>query len=168
MGARRHPWTWTTDSVTYSLESRSFCGPGAEALVRQIYELRLLRDVGLRPTRQRIAVTRMLFGFGNRHVTAEMLYEEANRAGLPVSMATVYNTLRHFTGLGLLRQIGVDGSKTYFDTNVTHHHHFFIKEENSLLDISGTDVAVGKIPAPPEGYEIKRIDVVVHLRRKER
>jgi len=83
-------------------------------------------------------------------------------------MATVYNTLRHFTGLGLLRQIGVDGSKTYFDTNVTHHHHFFIKEENSLLDISGTDLAVGKIPALPEGYEIKRIDVVVHLRRKER
>ena len=67
---------------------------------------------------------------------------------------------------GLLRQVAVDGSKTYFDTNVSQHHHFFVEGENDLLDIPHADVVVGKTPIPPEGYEIARIDVVVRLRKK--
>ena len=126
-----------------------------------------LRDVGLRPTRQRMALGWILFAKGDRHVTAEMLYEEATRAKVPVSLATVYNTLHQFTEVGLLRQVAVDGSKAYFDTNNSEHHHFFIEDQNDLMDIPSSDVVVGKAPVPPEGYEIARIDVVVRLRRKQ-
>ena len=124
--------------------------------------------VRLRPTRQRTALAWILFGKGDRHVTAEMLYEEATKARVPVSLATVYNTLHQFTDVGLLRQVSVDGSKTYFDTNVSPHHHFFVEGENKLLDIADTVMVVGKTPVSPEGYEIARIDVVVRLRRKPR
>ena len=128
----------------------------------------MLRDVGLRPTRQRMALGWMLFGKGDRHVTAEMLYEEAIKAKVPVSLATIYNTLHQFTDVGLLRQVAVDGSKTYFDTNVSRHHHFFIEGENDLVDIPQSEVVVGKTPTPPPGYEVARIDVVVRLRRSPR
>jgi Fur family iron response transcriptional regulator len=126
-----------------------------------------LREVGLRPTRQRMALGWILFAKGDRHVTAEMLYEEATRAKVPVSLATVYNTLHQFTEVGLLRQVAVDGSKAYFDTNNSEHHHFFIEDQNDLMDIPSTDVLVGKAPVAPEGYEIARIDVVVRLRPKQ-
>src|SRR3979409_1196818 len=126
----------------------------------------MLRDVGLRPTRQRMALGWILFGKGDRHITAEMLYEEANKAKEPVSLATVYNTLHQFTEVGLLRQVAVDGSKTYFDTNASEHHHFFVEGDSNLLDIPDADMVVGKMPTAPEGYEITRIDVVVRLRRK--
>lgn len=128
----------------------------------------MLREVGLRPTRQRMALGWMLFGKGDRHVTAEMLYEEAVKAKVTVSLATIYNTLHQFTDAGLLRQVAVDGSKTYFDTNVSQHHHFFIESENDLVDIPHSEVVVGRTPTPPEGYVITRIDVVVRLRRKPR
>lgn len=126
----------------------------------------MLRQVGLRPTRQRMALGWILFGKGDRHLTAEALYEEATRAKVPVSLATIYNTLHQFTEVGLLRQVAVDGSKAYFDTNVTAHHHFFVEGDDVLLDIPGAEVLVGKTPSPPEGYEIARVDVVVRLRRK--
>jgi Fur family iron response transcriptional regulator len=127
----------------------------------------MLRDVGLRPTRQRMALGWILFAKGDRHLTAEMLYEEATKAKVPVSLATVYNTLHQFTEVGLLRQVAVDGSKTYFDTNTTEHHHFFVEGDNALVDIPGAADIVGKMPAAPDGYEVARIDVVVRLRRKE-
>jgi Fur family iron response transcriptional regulator len=128
----------------------------------------MLRSVGLRPTRQRMALGWILFGKGDRHITAEMLYEEATRAKVPVSLATVYNTLHQFTEVGLLRQVAIDGAKTYFDTNTTQHHHFFIEGDNALVDIPDADVVVGKTPVAPEGYEVARIDVVVRLRHKPR
>jgi Fur family iron response transcriptional regulator len=128
----------------------------------------MLRGVGLRPTRQRMALGWILFGKGDRHLTAEMLYEEATKAKVPVSLATVYNTLHQFTDVGLLRQVAVDGSKAYFDTNVSDHHHFFLEGGNELVDIPGSEVMVGKMPIAPEGYEIARIDVVVRLRQKGR
>ena len=128
----------------------------------------MLRNVGLRPTRQRMSLGWLLFAKGDRHITAEMLYEEASGAKVPVSLATVYNTLHQFTDVGLLRQVAVDGSKTYFDTNATQHHHFFVEGENALLDIADADVVLGKTPVPPDGYEIARVDVVVRLRRKSR
>lgn len=126
----------------------------------------MLRGVGLRPTRQRMALGWILFGKGDRHLTAEMLYEEATRAKVPVSLATVYNTLHQFTEAGLLRQVPVDGSKAYFDTNASAHHHFFVEGSDELLDIPGAEVLFDKTPTPPEGYEIARVDVVVRLRKK--
>src|ERR1019366_2801172 len=112
----------------------------------------MLRQVGLRPTRQRMELGWLLFGKGDRHITAEMLYEEANSAKTPVSLATVYNTLHQFTDAGLLRQVAVEGSKSYFDTNASQHHHFFVEEENALIDIPDAEVFVGTPPIPPEGY----------------
>jgi Fur family transcriptional regulator, iron response regulator len=126
----------------------------------------MLRSVGLRPTRQRMALGWLLFGKGDRHLSAEMLYEEASRAKVPVSLATIYNTLHQFTEVGLLRQVAIDGSKAYFDTNVSEHHHFFLEDADSILDIPDADVFIGKTPVAPEGYEIARVDVVVRLRRK--
>jgi Fur family iron response transcriptional regulator len=128
----------------------------------------MLREVGLRPTRQRMALGWILFGKGDRHISAEMLYEEATRAKVPVSLATVYNTLHQFTDVGLLRQVAVDGSKAYFDTNASDHHHFFVEGEETVLDIPDADAIVGKMPVAPVGYEIARIDVVVRLRKKDR
>jgi Fur family transcriptional regulator, iron response regulator len=125
-----------------------------------------LRRVGLRPTRQRVSLGWLLFGKGDRHVTAEMLYDEAMKARVPVSLATVYNTLHQFTEAGLLRQLAVDGSKAYFDTNATDHHHFFVEKDDVLMDVPGEGVSVADLPEPPEGYEIARVDVVVRLRRK--
>ena len=125
-----------------------------------------LRELGLRPTRTRVALSNILFAKGDRHISAEMLFEEASKAKVPVSLATVCNTLHQFTEVGLLRQIAVDSSKSYFDTNNTEHHHYYLEDRHELMDIPPTDVAVGKIPVPPEGYEIARVDVVVRLRRK--
>ena len=125
----------------------------------------MLRDVGLRPTRQRMSLGWILFAKGDRHLTAEMLYEEAAKAKVPVSLATVYNALHQFTEVGLLRQVAVDGSKTYFDTNVSEHHHFFIEGENALVDIPNAEAIVGKMPAAPAGFEIARVDVGVRLKR---
>ena len=127
-----------------------------------------LREAGLRPTRQRTELAGLLFRHGDRHTTPEGLHDEALGAGIKVSLATVYNTLHQFTDVGLLRQVAVDGSKTYFDTNSTQHHHFFVEGDNALVDIPGAEEIVSKMPAAPAGYEIARIDVVVRLRRKGR
>lgn len=131
-----------------------------------VHDLRgKLRGAGLRPTRQRVALGWLLFGKGDRHVTAERLFEEANSARVPVSLATVYNTLHQFTEAGLLREIAVDGSKTYFDTNLTSHHHFLVEGSNQLVDIPGAHVDVGRLPEPPPGMMVERVDVIVRLRK---
>ncbi len=139
---------------------------GANANLWREYK-ELLRQVGLRPTRQRMLLAWILFSKGNRHVTAEMLYDEAVKAKLPVSLATIYNNLHQFTEVGLVQQIAVDGSKAFFDTNATAHHHFFLVREHDLIDIPASEVVLGKVPEPPSGYEITRVDVVVRLRRKD-
>ena len=132
------------------------------------HDLRLkLKSSGLRPTRQRVGLGWLLFAKGDRHVTAEMLFEEALKARLPVSLATVYNTLHQFTQSGLLREIAVDGAKTHFDTNTGNHYHFFIEEENTIVDIQEANIAVSALPTPPEGMEISRVDVIIRLRRKD-
>lgn len=125
-----------------------------------------LRRVGLRPTRQRVSLGWLLFGKGDRHITAEMLYDEATRARVPVSLATVYNTLHQFTEVGLLRQLAVDGSKAYFDTNPSEHHHFFVEGEEVLFDVPGDAITVTDLPAAPEGMEVAGVEVIVRLRRK--
>jgi Fur family transcriptional regulator, iron response regulator len=126
----------------------------------------MLRDVGLRPTRQRVALAKLLYAHGDRHVTAEMLYAEATRQHLPVSLATIYNTLNQFAKVGLLREVGVDGFITYFDTRTSDHHHFFMEGENEIRDIPTTDIRIGKMAEIPEGYEIARVDLMIRLKRK--
>ena len=126
----------------------------------------LLGKAGLRLTRHRLALGQMLFLHGHRHVTAEGLYEEAMAANMRLSLATVYNTLNQLTDAGLLRQVSVDGTKTYFDTNVTSHHHYYLENSHELVDIEDPHLALSKMPEVPEGYEIARIDMVVRLRKK--
>lgn len=122
-----------------------------------------LRLAGLRPTRQRVTLGSILFGSGDRHVSAEMLHAEALSAGEHVSLATVYNTLHQFTEAGLLRELAIDGSKAFFDTNTSNHNHFFIEREGELLDIPNGAVRVEGLPQPPPGMKIRHIDVVVRL-----
>jgi len=125
--------------------------------------LDLLRGVGLRPTRQRLALAKMLFEGPDRHVTAEILHAEAQAASMRVSLATVYNTLHQFTSAGLLREIIVDSQRSYFDTNMTDHHHFFLEGSGELKDIPGDQVEVAGLPAPPPGMAVKRVDIVVRV-----
>ena len=124
----------------------------------------MLQAAGLRPTRQRMALGWLLFGKGARHLTAEMLYEEATLAKVPVSLATVYNTLNQLTDAEVLQS--VDGTKTYFDTNVSAHHHFYLENNHELVDIPDPHLMLQKMPEVPEGYEIARVDMVVRLRKK--
>jgi Fur family transcriptional regulator, iron response regulator len=140
-------------------------GATAKVIEEEAYEARL-RQVGLRPTRQRVALTGLIFGSGDRHFSAEALHAEAEAVHIDVSLATVYNTLHHFTEAGLLRVLSVEGAKTYFDTNVSSHHHFFVEGENRVMDVEGGPVLVSNLPQPPEGMEIAHIDVVIRLRRK--
>ena len=145
--------------------------PVADATMQgcPVHELRAkLRKSGLRPTRQRVALGWLLFAKGDRHVTAEKLYDEATGARVAISLATVYNTLHQFTEAGLLREIAVDGSKTYFDTNIADHHHFLVEETNALMDIPGAMIDVLGLPLPPAGMEIARVDVVVRLKKAAR
>jgi Fur family iron response transcriptional regulator len=126
--------------------------------------LERLTEAGLRPTRQRLALAKLLLENGPRHLTAEELYHEAHNAGIAVSLATVYNTLHQFTSVGLLREVVVDMGQSYFDTNTTHHHHFFDESTGQLTDIPERDVEIGRLPAPPSGSEIDRVEVIVRLR----
>jgi Fur family iron response transcriptional regulator len=124
-----------------------------------------LRAAGLRPTRQRVALARVLFGIGHRHVTAESLHAEVKGTKIPVSLATVYNALNQFRDAGLLREVVVAPGRSYFDTNTGHHHHFFVETDNELHDFPSDDVRVDGLPAPPKGTRIARVDVIVRVRR---
>src|SRR5437763_14783674 len=124
-----------------------------------------LRRVGLRPTRQRMALANILFGSGDRHITAEQLHAEAVAARVAVSLATVYNALNQFTRAGLLREVAIEGDRTYFDTNTSNHFHYYIEAEDRLFDIEATELSVNGLPEPPPGTKVARIDVIVRLRR---
>ena len=125
-----------------------------------------LRSAGLRSTRPRLALAHLLFGDRSRHVTAETLHEEARRAGLGVSQATIYNTLNQFLSAGLLSEVIVDHGRSYFDTNVTEHQHFFIKDEAKLIDIPLEEVVFKTLPDAPSGYKVAGVDVVIRLERR--
>lgn len=123
-----------------------------------------LRGVGLRPTRQRLGLARLLFENGDRHVTAEQLYEEAVNSNLRVSLATIYNTLNQFTEAGMMREVVVEPGRSYFDTNTSDHHHFFHEETGQLQDIPGDAISVGKVPEPPAGTHVERVDIIVRIK----
>lgn len=126
-----------------------------------------LSKAGVRPTRQRVALAGLLVGDGqNRHVTAESLHASSQHAGEAVSLATVYNTLRAFCDAGLLQEITVDGSKSYFDTRTDDHPHFFWEEDARLTDAPADQLEIKRLPDAPEGAEIAKVDVVIRLRKK--
>ncbi|MBV9114304.1 MAG: transcriptional repressor [Hyphomicrobiales bacterium] len=154
----------TTLNPSFTLRVPGPGQAGGACVVRDLRER--LRGAGLRPTRQRLSLGWLIFAKGHRHLSAEALFEEASRSRLQVSLATVYNTLNQFTEAGLLREIAVDGTRTYFDTNITEHHHFFVEDEGRVIDIPASAVEVSDVPPAPEGFEVARVDVVVRLRRK--
>jgi Fur family iron response transcriptional regulator len=119
---------------------------------------------GLRPTRQRLALARLLFEDGDRHVAAEQLHRQATDAGVKMSLATVYNTLNLFTGAGLLREVAVDAGRSYFDTNTTGHHHFFNRDTGELRDIPGDSVVLSALPPAPDDTVIEAVDIIVRVR----
>lgn len=126
-----------------------------------------LTKAGVRPTKQRVALAALLVGDGkDRHVTAESLYGKVQDHGDSVSLATVYNTLRAFCDAGLMQEITVDGSKSYFDTNTHDHPHFFWEDERELTDAPADQLKITALPDAPEGAEISKVDVVIRLRRK--
>ncbi len=125
-----------------------------------------LAGAGLRPTRQRVALAALLVGDGhNRHVTAESLFAASSGAGQKVSLATVYNTLRAFCDAGLMQEVTVDGTKSYFDTRVDDHPHFFWEDDGSLTDAPADELKITGLPQAPDGVDIARVDVVIRLRR---
>jgi len=122
-----------------------------------------LRAAGLRPTRQRLALAKLLFDGCDRHISAEQLHDEAQAGNIRVSLATVYNTLHQFTDADMLREIVVDTGRSYFDTNTTDHHHYFFERSGHLEDIPGHLVELSKVPEAPAGTTIRRIDVIVRI-----
>lgn len=124
-----------------------------------------LRVAGLRATRQRIDLARIIFGAGNRHLSAESLQAEAHRAGIQVSLATIYNTLNQFTAVGLLREVVIDPRRSYFDTNTATHHHFYLEDEGQLQDISAERLILQELPTPPSGTRIDGVDIVIRVAR---
>jgi len=125
-----------------------------------------LTAAGLRPTRQRLGLARLLFEGGNRHITAEQLHREATDGGVKVSLATVYNTLNQFTEVGLLREVAMAAGRAYFDTNTSAHYHLFNEDTGELFDVPGDSVVLSVLPEMPENTVIGNIDVVFHIRNK--
>lgn len=128
----------------------------------------VLRMAGLRPTRQRIALAKLLFSGTPRHASAEQLHLEAEAAGMRVSLATVYNALHQFRSAGLLREISIDATRSYFDTDTSNHHHFFVEGEERVIDIPSNLIDVVGLPDPPKGMEISHVDIVVRVRREKK
>lgn len=127
----------------------------------------VLRMAGLRPTRQRIALAEILFGGAHRHVSAEQLLTEANSAKVNVSLATIYNTLHQFRAAGLLREVAVDASRSYFDTDTSDHHHFYLEDEQRVIDIPASSIVIQNLPEPPQGTTVTHVDVVIRVRRQD-
>ena len=126
--------------------------------------LERLRSSGLRPTRQRLALAKLLFAQGDRHVTAEGLFNEAKEHRVDVSLATVYNALHDFTEKSLLREISIDSSRSYFDTNVGDHYHFYFERSGKLQDIPAEQIAITHLPQAPDGAVVARVDVIIRVK----
>jgi Fur family iron response transcriptional regulator len=125
-----------------------------------------LREAGLRPTRQRIAIATLLLDGRHRHVSPEQLTAEIADTGIHVAGGTVYNTLNQFTEAGLLRRITLHNEHSIFDTNVDHHHHFYDADNDQLMDIASDDVILAHLPQAPDGHEISSVDVVISITAK--
>ena len=129
--------------------------------------VKLVRQAGLRPTRQRFALASQLFMNGDRHVTAEQLHSESLDRGFSISLATVYNTLNRFTTAGLLRELVVDSGRSYFDTNSSAHHHLYCEETGKLSDIPGDNAAIENYLELPGGTKVSRIDIIIRVKNSK-
>jgi Fur family iron response transcriptional regulator len=117
----------------------------------------------LRPTRQRIALAKLLFEGENLHVTAEDLHVQARAKGVSVSLATIYNSLHQFTEAGLMREVVVEAGRSYFDTNTGDHHHFFDEDTGLLEDIPIGQINVSELPRAPAGKSVQSVEVIVRV-----
>jgi len=126
----------------------------------------VLRMAGLRPTRQRVALAELLLGGAHRHVSAEQLHLEALSARVNVSLATVYNTLHQFQEAGLLREVAVDASRSYFDTDTSDHHHFYLEDEQRVIDIPPNSIVLQGMPEAPRGMMVTHVDVIVRVKKR--
>jgi len=146
-------------------EAQARTAPDTSLAGCPVHDLRIkFRSAGLRPTRQRIALGWLIFARGDRHLSAENVLEEAQASKVSISLATIYNSLHQFTEAGLLREIAIDGSRTYFDTNTTNHHHFLIEGSQLLIDIPRLAVDVLELPDPPPGKYVSDVDVIIRLK----
>ena len=133
---------------------------------KELALIQKLKSANLRSTKQRVALAHLLYRDGDRHLTAEMLYADAKRVDLGVSLATVYNTLNQFLEAGLLREVIVDSSRSYFDTNIGQHYHFYVEETGDLIDVPANVIEFSQLPDTPAGYDICDVDVIVRLKQK--
>ncbi|MBZ0324777.1 MAG: transcriptional repressor [Alphaproteobacteria bacterium] len=125
-----------------------------------------LKAAGLRSTRQRLAIARLLLEKGDRHVTAESLHAETKAAGIRMSLATIYNTLHQFTEAGILREVVIGTGRSWFDTNLADHHHFLFEDSGRIEDIPAGRIALSGLPSPPDGTRLAGVDVVVRVRKE--
>jgi len=128
------------------------------------YIRRRLEAAGVRPTRQRVHLGRAIFGAGDRHFTAEMLYQETRSIRFAPTLGTIYNTLNEFARCGLLREIAIYDAKLWYDTKSGPHFHFYREDSEELLDIPDEWLPKIYIPAP-QGMRIAAIDVIVRLKK---
>lgn len=124
-----------------------------------------LKSCGVTPTQQRIEIAQILFA-RPQHLSAEQVLEIANQRGPVVSKATVYNTLGLFARKGLVREVIVDPSKVFYDSNVSTHHHFYNVDSGELMDFRSEDINLNSLPTPPPGTETEAIDIVIRVRSK--
>ena len=128
---------------------------------------RTLESYGITPTPQRVEIARILLA-RPQHLSAEQVLSSLRDGDLPVSKATVYNTLGLFAEKGLVREVIVDPSKVFYDSNCSEHHHFYDVDSCTLTDIDAADIDVGGLPDAPEGKMVDRVDVIVRVRSRER
>ena len=126
--------------------------------------LRKLAAAGVRPTRQRLDLARAIFGAGNRHFTAEMIYHETRSIQFAPTLGTIYNTLNEFSRSGLLREIAIYDAKLWYDTKTGPHYHFYREDTEELSDIPEEFLPKFDIPAP-DGMRVAAIDVIVRLKK---
>jgi Fur family iron response transcriptional regulator len=124
---------------------------------------RRLRDYDILPTQQRLQIAQLLL-VRDQHLSADQVLELVNATGSRVSKATVYNTLGLFAHKGILREVNVDPSRVFYDTNTSRHHHFYNIDSGELSDIDPSKIPVDRLPDAPEGSVIDGVEVIIRLR----
>tara|TARA_B100000686_G_C15782760_1_gene475812 strand:- start:32 stop:481 length:450 start_codon:yes stop_codon:yes gene_type:complete len=122
-----------------------------------------LEKKGIRATKQRRILAKLIFDKGKRHISAENLFDEVKKEERKISMATIYNTLKQFTSLGLIREIVVDQNKSLYCNNNQSHYHLYIEDESKVVDIPTKNIDLN-IPSIPACLQLHNIDVIVRIR----
>ena len=125
--------------------------------------VRKLSSNGIRPTKQRMILAKLLFENGKRHISAEKLYDEVKKDNRKISLATIYNSLKQFSSIGLIREIVVDQNKSIYCTNKEEHYHLYIEDEEKIIDIPKKNIDLN-IPQMPACMNLHNVDVIVRIR----